>query len=261
MDEKDVTSLLESVRSGSMDIDTALGRLKTMPFVRSGDVSIDSHRSLRRGLPEVIFAPGKSDDQLIAAIGASVDTGDTCLVTRVSNDQASLIDSELSQFDPRHHPKAGMVVIRQGPVDDIGRGTILVITAGASDAPVAEEAAVTCESLGNRVDRAFDIGVAGIHRLLSQIHAIQAASVIIAVAGMEGALPGVVAGLAPCPVVAVPTSIGYGASFGGIAALLSMLNSCAGGVTVVNIDNGLGAGLAATLMNRHRNFDETTPMG
>lgn len=251
MDEIDVRNLLESVREGTLGPDEALGRLKVLPFQRTRDVNIDSHRRLRRGLPEVVFAQGKSDVQLVEAVRAALGADGSCIVTRVSPAQAALIQGDVDR-SAVHSEQARMVTIQKSPVPDRGRGTVLVVTAGTSDVPVAEEAAVTCEALGNRVQRTYDVGVAGIHRLLENLDAIQEASVIVAVAGMEGALPSVVAGLAPCPVIAVPTSIGYGASFGGIAALLAMLNSCAGGVTVVNIDNGFGAGVAASLINRRR---------
>ena len=254
VDENDVKALLDSVRDGTLEPGEALGRLKILPYQRSRDVNIDNHRRLRRGLPEVVFAQGKSDAQLVEAVLAALGGDGSCIVTRVSDEQATLIREKVDP-DAIHSIDARMVIIQKVPEPDRGRGTVLVVTAGTSDVPVAEEAAVTCEALGNRVCRTYDVGVAGLHRLLENLGAIQEASVIIAVAGMEGALPSVVAGLAPCPVIAVPTSIGYGASLGGIAALLAMLNSCAGGVTVVNIDNGFGAGVAASLINRRRPFD------
>ena len=256
MDETEVGRLLEAVRDGRVQPSHALKQLKTLPIRQSMDVNLDAHRRLRRGLPEVIFAQGKSDEQLLTAVRASIDGNETCLVTRVDPHQAELIRSQVGTENLEYSPVANIICIQPKPVVIQGRGTILIASAGSSDVPVAEEAALTCEALGNRTERTYDVGVAGLHRLLENFDAIQEAAVIIVAAGMEGALPSVVAGLAPCPVVAVPTSVGYGASFGGIAALLAMLNSCAGGVTVVNIDNGFGAGVAASLINRKRTFDQ-----
>jgi len=259
MDEGDILKLLHAVRDGGMAPEAAIEQLRNLPVTQVGDVAHDSHRSLRRGLAEVVFAQGKSDAQLADAVTAALSSGQNCLLTRVSPAQAALLTRILDGRDVQWHENARAVTVIQKPVTDLGRGEIVILTAGTSDVPVAEEAAVTCAMMGNRVRRVFDVGVAGLHRPLGHLDAIRSASVLIVVAGMEGALPSVVAGLAPCPVIGVPTSVGYGTSFGGVTALLSMLNSCAGGVTVVNIDNGFGAAVAATLMNRRRPFDAAPP--
>lgn len=252
MDPDAILTLLEAVRDGSATPAQAMQTLKHLPTRRLHDVAIDSHRSLRRGVGEVIFASGKSDTQIETAIRLALDAGPNCLVTRLEPPKAPGLLECFAEHAPAWHEEARLLsIVRKAP-GDLGRGEILVITAGSSDVPVAEEAALTCEFFGNRVLRAYDVGVAGIHRLLEHWESIARATVIIAVAGMEGALPSVVAGLAPCPVIAVPTRVGYGASFGGLAALLAMLNSCAGGVSVVNIDNGFGAAMSATLINRRR---------
>lgn len=255
MDEVEVGKLLQAVKAGAMTVEAALDRLRVLPAQELGSVAHDSHRPLRRGVVEAVYAPGKTDVQLLDAVRMSLDGGENCIVTRVTPAQAALLHQSLAGWDISHHSVARMVTIIQKPVADLGRGEVIVMCAGASDVAVAEEAAVTCSTLGNRVRRVFDVGVAGIHRLVPHLEAIRDAAVIIVVAGMEGALPSVVAGLAGCPVIGVPTSVGYGASFGGITPLLAMLNSCAGGVLVVNVDNGFGAGVAATLINRRRPFD------
>jgi len=255
VDEHDIRRLLDSVSDGSLTIDAAVKALKVLPVQTSGEIKHDSHRPLRRGLIEAVFAPGKSPQQLVDAVKAAVATGDNCLVTRVSQVQADMLIPKFESYNAAYNATARMVTILQKPVSDLGRGQILVVSAGTADQPVAEEAAITCSTLGNRTRRIFDVGVAGLHRILEVVDDIQNATVIIVVAGMEGALAGVVAGLAPCPVIGVPTSIGYGTSFGGIAPLLAMLNSCAGGLSVVNIDNGFGAALTATLINRKRVVD------
>lgn len=252
MDEKDLLGLLEDVGAGRRTPSELLETLKVLPARRMGQVVHDSHRPIRRGLPEVVYAPGKGDDALRDAVAAALASGENCIASRVSPGQADLLSRAFPGAVPRHHATARLWVAEPRPLGDRGRGEVLVLSAGTSDVPVAEEAALSCEVMGNRVVRAYDTGVAAIHRLLDHLDAIRRASVIIAVAGMEGALPGVVAGLAPCPVIAVPTSVGYGAALGGVTALLGMLASCAGGLTVVNIDNGIGAAMAATLMNRRR---------
>jgi len=252
MELPDLLSLLESVRDGRATPVQAAEALRTLPARRLGHVAHDAHRTLRRGVGEVVYAPGKDDTQLADAVRASLEAGGNCMATRVSPAQAEVLRAAFGGDGFTHHPLARVVTVVRRPIPDRGRGTILVFTAGTSDVPVAEEAAVACEFFGNRVQRAWDVGVAGIHRVLDHVDDIRAATVIIVAAGMEGALPSVIAGLAPCPVVAVPTSVGYGASFGGVAALLAMLNSCAGGVSVVNIDNGFGAAMMATLINRRR---------
>ncbi len=248
MDPTKLRQLLERVRAGEAGIDDALGELADLPFKDLGFARVDHHRHLRTGFPEVVLGLGKSAAQIGHIMAELARTGANVLATRVAEADVGAI----LQIVPlaRHEKLARALVIEQQPVVDIGRGTVLVVSAGTSDLPVAEEAALTARLAGNRVERLVDVGVAGIHRLLGSRADLEAASVIVVVAGMEGALPSVVAGLTSRPVVAVPTSIGYGASFGGIAALLGMLNSCAAGVTVVNIDNGFGAGYAAALINR-----------
>lgn len=256
MDEKDVRNLLEDVVSGKISVEEGVEKLKILPMKRLEDVTFDTHRSLRRGLAEVVFAEGKSDTQLLSAAKIALETGENVIITRISIDQARFLIFRLDKYNLVHHPEARMVTVVQKPVQDMGMGEILIVSAGAADLQVAEEAAITCSILGNRVQRIYDVGVAGIHRILQHIDAIRNAAVIIVVAGLEGALPSVVAGLTQAPVIAVPTSTGYGAAFGGIAPLLAMLNSCSGGVSVVNIDNGFGAGLCATLINRRRANNE-----
>ncbi|MDD5284779.1 MAG: nickel pincer cofactor biosynthesis protein LarB [Desulfuromonadaceae bacterium] len=241
-------NLLDSVRDGKTGVDAALERLRQLPFENVGCAHVDHHRELRQGMPEVIFGEGKSIAQIERIMTAMAAKGSNILVTRLDAGRAKEI---LSLFPAgNYHDDARCLILEQQPVERNGKGTILVVSAGTSDIPVAAEALLTAGFLGNRVDQLFDVGVAGIHRLLAQRELLSSASVIIVVAGMEGALPSVVGGLVNRPVIAVPTSIGYGASFGGIAALLGMLNSCAAGVTVVNIDNGFGAACAASLINR-----------
>ncbi len=252
MDEADIRRLLEAVREGRTGTDEALEQLKDFGIRRVGDVAFDAHRPLRRGVAEAVFAERKSDAQLHDAVAAALSAGGDVLVTRLAAGRVEGLRARFPGEDVQHSETARTVVVRRHPFVDQGRGEVLVLCAGTADVPVAEEAAITAVFLGNRVERGFDVGVAGLHRLVPHLPALRRATVAIVVAGMEGALPSVVAGLAPCPVIAVPTSIGYGASFGGIAALLAMLNSCAGGVTVVNVDNGYGAGVAAALINRKR---------
>lgn len=240
--------LLDGVKNGAVTTEAALSRLRTLPFEDMGCAVIDTHRELRQGFPEVILGEGKSAAQIITIIERLNANGSNVLATRV--DQAKA-DAVADAFPPvQYNKEARTLTISNREVEDIGRGVIMVISAGTSDIPVAEEAAVTASMMGNRVDRLYDVGVAGIHRLFHHRERINSANVLIVCAGMEGALPSVVGGIAARPVIAVPTSIGYGANFGGIAALLGMLNSCAPAVTVVNIDNGFGAGYAASLINR-----------
>jgi len=246
-----IRKLLKAVKEGSIGIDEALQRLRDFPFEEIGFATIDHHRAIRRGFPEVVLCQGKSPDQVVAIGRRIVEKGNILLATRVDQETAEKLKGEFPEAE--HNPVARtFVVYPEGKKDRVerGRGTVLVVSAGTSDIPVAEEAAVTAEVMGNRVERLFDVGVAGIHRLLSHREKLFSASVIIVVAGMEGALASVVSGLVDVPVIGVPTSVGYGASFGGISALLGMLNSCSAGVTVVNIDNGFGAGYAASLINR-----------
>jgi len=240
--------LLERVHDGQASVDEAMRDLADLPYKDLGFARVDHHRHLRTGFPEVVLGLGKTAEQIGHIMAELARTGANVLATRVA--EAS-VEAVLKMVPGARHEKlARAVVVEQQAIADIGRGTVLVVSAGTSDLPVAEECALTARLAGNRVERLVDVGVAGIHRLLGSRAALEAASVIVVVAGMEGALPSVVAGLTSRPVVAVPTSIGYGASFGGIAALLGMLNSCAAGVTVVNIDNGFGAGYAASLINR-----------
>jgi pyridinium-3,5-biscarboxylic acid mononucleotide synthase len=248
MTEKKIREILDLVAAGGLSSDRALARLKLLPFEDLGFARLDHHRGLRRGAPEVIFGEGKSADQ-IAAIGKRMlAAGVNLLITRLAPEKARMLKRKLRALDYRPDAQIGMIIRERMEVRT--HGAVMVLSAGTSDIPVAEEAALCAELFGNSVERLYDVGVAGLHRLTANAESIQRASVLIVVAGMEGALPSVVAGLVDKPVIAVPTSVGYGASFGGIAALLGMLNSCASGVTVVNIDNGFGAAFAATMINR-----------
>lgn len=248
MEQDRIRELLVRVRGGEVSVDEALQRLRDLPFEDIGLACIDHHRSLRRGLAEVIYGEGKEVDDILAIMERMLARGDNIMVTRLSKEKAEPIRAK---FPPSiYYAKSRVLTLLQNEPVIRGRGIILVISAGTSDIPVAEEAAVTASFMGNRVETVHDLGVSGLHRVLSHRDRLTAASVIIVVAGMEGALPSVVGGLVDKPVIAVPTSIGYGASFEGMAALLGMLNSCASGVTVVNIDNGFGAGYAASLINR-----------
>ncbi|MBR7081932.1 MAG: nickel pincer cofactor biosynthesis protein LarB [Oscillospiraceae bacterium] len=242
----DMRDVLNMVKSGEMSVDDALRHMKKAPFEDIGYAKVDLHRGLRQGTAEIIYGAGKTPEQFIGIADVMLKNEQkTVLITRLANDAAAEISEklELSYFE-----QAKIGIIGQMPEKD-GNGRILVATGGTSDIPVAEEAAVTAEALGNEVFRLYDAGVAGLHRLLAHMDEIMSASVIIAVAGMEGALPSVIGGISDCPVIAVPTSVGYGASFGGVSALLSMLNSCAAGVAAVNIDNGFGAGFLASRIN------------
>lgn len=242
----EVKSILEAVKNGEMSVDDALLAIKKEPFEDIGYAKIDLHRSIRQGAPEVIYGAGKTPEQVAGIISKMKEKGqETILVTRLSSDAAKLVGE---QHELTYYEDARAAVIGRIPPAN-GIGSIVVATGGTSDIPVAEEAAVTAEVHGNKVIRMYDVGVAGLHRLLSHMDEIMNASVIIAIAGMEGALASVIGGLADCPVIAVPTSVGYGASFNGLSALLSMLNSCASGVSVVNIDNGFGAGYLASMIN------------
>lgn len=243
-----VKELLDSVKLGTLAVTDALEQLRQLPFQDIGCAQVDHHRQLRQGMPEMIFGEGKTAEQIVAIIAALSDKRSNILVTRLDSAKAEQV---LRSFPAaQYHGDARCLTHEQQPLEQRGKGTILVVSAGTSDIPVAAEAIVTARFLGNQVEHVYDVGVAGIHRLLARREQLAAAAVIIVVAGMEGALPSVVGGLVAKPVIAVPTSVGYGASFGGIAALLGMLNSCASGVTVVNIDNGFGAACAANLINR-----------
>jgi NCAIR mutase (PurE)-related protein len=248
VDSESLRQLLTGVRKGKITVERALQRLQHLPFEDLGFAKVDHHRALRQGFPEVIMGEGKKPVEISAIARALQKHRANVLVTRLSPEKMT----PLRRLTPwlRYHPEARAATWIARPIRIRGKGVILVASAGTSDIPVAEEAALTAEMMGNRVERLFDVGVAGIHRLLENRHKLASAAVFVVVAGMEGALPSVVAGMVDKPVIAVPTSVGYGASFQGIAALLGMLNSCASGVSVVNIDNGFGAGFAASLINR-----------
>jgi len=245
----DIKNLLEAVKNGAVSIEDAVERLKTLPFDDLGYALVDHHRQLRNGCPEVIFCAGKSVSQVEGIVTNLLEVGNTnVLATRATEEIARAVRNIYP--DAEWNPSARTIVIRRQPVEKSGIGKILVVTAGTSDIPVADEAVVTAEFLGNEVERIFDVGVAGIHRLFAKLETIISATVIIVIAGMEGALPSVIGGLTDKPIIAVPTSVGYGTSFGGITALLSMLNSCANGISVVNIDNGFGAAYIANSINK-----------
>ena len=245
MDKDALRGMLDEVQRGRLGVDAALARLAALPFEDLGFAKVDHHRALRAGGPEAVFCPGKTPEQVIAIVGRLAEHHVNVLATRCEAPVATAV--EAAGLPCRYHAIARLLVVRPTRVD--GVGLIAVAAAGTADLPVAEEAALVAEALGNRVERLHDCGVAGLHRLLGERQRLASARVIIVVAGMEGALPSVVAGLVSAPVIAVPTSVGYGASFGGVAALLGMLNSCASGVSVVNIDNGYGAATMASLIN------------
>jgi NCAIR mutase (PurE)-related protein len=240
--------LLDRVRRGGTDVEAALEELRGLPFENLGHfATLDHHRPLRSGIPEVVLGQGKQAEQVVAIARRLAESGDKVLVTRVEPAMAEAVRAEMPELT--YHPLPRLLVLGRTPAEEKRPG-ILIVTAGTADLPVAEEAAMTAELLGNAVERMYDVGVAGIHRLLDQVDRLWQARVIVVVAGMDGVLPSVVGGLVSVPVVAVPTSVGYGASFEGLAALLTMLNSCAPGVGVVNIDNGFGAGCLASSINR-----------
>lgn len=242
----DIRKILEDVKDGSVSVDDALLAIKKQPFEDIGYAKVDLHRSIRQGAPEVVYGAGKTSSQIKGILDTMIKNEvKTILITRLDKEKYEEISTDI---DINYYEDARIGIVGKMPETD-GIGKIVVATGGTSDIPVAEEAALTAEVHGNIVVRLYDVGVAGLHRLLSNMDSIMGASVIIAVAGMEGALASVVGGLSDCPVIAVPTSVGYGASFGGISALLSMLNSCASGVSVVNIDNGFGAGYLASMIN------------
>ena len=248
MDKNILKDLLSLLKDGGITVDKALERLKNLPFEDLGFACIDHHRSLRRGLAEVIFGEGKDVLEILTIMERMNDQEENILGTRLSPEKAREL---LIRFPKgKYYEKARALTLINHPIEIVGRGEILIISAGTSDIPVAEEAAVTAKFMGNEVATVFDVGVAGLHRLLSHREKLMKASVIVVVAGMEGALPSVVGGMVDKPVIAVPTSVGYGASFHGVGALLGMLNSCVAGITVVNIDNGFGAGYAASVINR-----------
>jgi len=247
MNEESIRQLLESVRSGGMDVDEAVSRLRRLPFESIGFATVDHHRALRCGFPEVVFCPGKTTEQVREIFGRLAAAGQNVLATRADREAYEAVAADLP--DARYHDLARAITLRQAAARE-PIGHIAVISAGTSDLPIAEEARVTAEIMDQRVTCHYDVGVAGIHRLLAHGEELQSASALVVVAGMEGALASVVGGLVGAPVIAVPTSVGYGASFGGLAALLAMLNSCASNVSVVNIDNGFAGGYIASLINR-----------
>jgi len=248
VNEQKLREILQDLREGKTDVDTALESLRFWPYENLGFARVDHHRALRRGFPEVIFGEGKSAGQIAQIMGAMLARGANVLATRVDRDKAEAVQNEIKTAV--YHDTARTLTVRQHQPSGEGRGLVLVLAAGTSDIPVAEEAAVTAEMIGSRVERVFDVGVAGLHRLLDLRRQIREASVLVVVAGMEGALPSVVGGMVNKPIIAVPTSVGYGVSFEGLAALMAMLNSCAPGLAVVNIDNGFGAGYMAALINQ-----------
>jgi NCAIR mutase (PurE)-related protein len=248
MDPQWLNELLKNVQEGTTSIEDALERLRGFPYEDVGGFArLDSHRSLRKGFPEVIFCPGKTTEQIVHIVGHIREREGRVMAARASAEVAGAVQDAFP--DAVYHDAARVIVVG-GPAPQKGRGTVLVVSAGTADIPVADEAAVTAETMGSPVERLYDVGVAGIHRLLGNREQIMAANVLVVAAGMEGALASVVSGLVSRPVIAVPTSIGYGASFGGLSALLTMLNSCAPGIAVVNIDNGFGAGYTAHLINQ-----------
>ena len=246
MEQKDIRALLSAVKSGEVSVEDAVLQLKMEPFTELGFAKPDLHRGLRQGAAEVIYGAGKTPEQIRDISRALLDGGqERVLITRMSAEAAAVVSAAL----PLDYRAMGKIGIIGGIPEPDGDGSVVVATGGTSDLPVAEEAALTAEMLGNAVVRLYDVGVSGLHRLLAHAEEIMRARAIVAIAGMEGALASVIGGLADCPVIAVPTSVGYGAAFGGLAALLSMLNSCASGVSVVNIDNGFGAGFLANRIN------------
>jgi NCAIR mutase (PurE)-related protein len=248
VDRERLRALLASIEQGQVSPDQAMEELARFPYVDTPSARVDTHRALRHGIPEVIFAPGKTDEQLIEIARALRAEGQTVLATRVEPEQAATVLGALPGGD--YEAEARLLWFGPSEVEPAGKGTIAVVAAGTADLPVAREAAGVARRLGNKVEILVDVGVAGLHRLLSASDLLRSARVLIVVAGMEGALPSVVGGLVDKPVIAVPTSVGYGASFGGVSALLGMLTSCASNVAVVNIDNGFGAAYVATLINR-----------
>lgn len=247
MDKTELHKLLNAVAAGEVSPEDAALELKMQPIAEVEEYAkVDMHRGVRQGVPEIIYGAGKTREQILGIARTMLQNGQkTVLVTRMSHEAAEFVAKEL----PLIYNELGKTGVIGAMPEPDGKGKVVIASGGTSDMPVAEEAAVTAEVLGNKVTRLYDVGVSGIHRLLSHMEDIMSARVIVAVAGMEGALPSVIGGLADCPVIAVPTSVGYGASLGGIAALLSMLNSCASGVSVVNIDNGFGAGYMASMIN------------
>lgn len=248
MDQKQLEKILTDVKDGTLDVEEAVQRLRHWPFEDMGFAKVDHHRTLRCGFPEVIYCPGKTEKQVAAIFKKLAKTGQNIIATRADGFLYDDVERITKLDGLRYERDARMIVLEQKPIEN-PVGNIVIVTAGTADMPVAEEARVTARMLGQNVELVCDVGVAGIHRLLGNVEQIRAANVVIVVAGMEGALASVVGGLVDSPVIAVPTSVGYGASFEGLSALLTMLNSCASGVTVVNIDNGFGAAYAASMIN------------
>ncbi len=242
---QEIEEILKKVAKGEISIKEALDRLKVLPFIELGFATIDTHRSLRKGFPETIFCQGKTPKQVKEIALNLVKTGENLIATKASKEVFDQIKKVVPKA--KYFPESRLILIEQKKKEKVGM--VLVISAGTSDIPIAEEAALTAEAMGSKVKRLYDVGVAGVHRLLNYREDIEKARAIVAVAGMEGALPSLIAGLASCPVIGVPTSVGYGTSFQGLASLLAMLNSCAEGLAVVNIDNGFGAGYLASLIN------------
>ncbi|WP_201756845.1 nickel pincer cofactor biosynthesis protein LarB [Isachenkonia alkalipeptolytica] len=247
MKEKNIESILEQIKAGNLPVSEAMEQLKDLPFKELGYAKIDHHREIRNGYPEVILCEGKELEHIVGIVEHMLETGNNIFLTRASREVYEALEKITSDLE--YHPIPRIIVVKKREVEKT-ESVILVATGGTADIKVAEEAALTAEILGNTVERLYDVGVAGIHRLLKNTDKLQQANVIIAVAGMEGALPSVIGGLVDKPVIAVPTSVGYGANFQGLSALLTMLNSCASGIGVVNIDNGFGGGYLAGTINR-----------
>ncbi len=247
MDAEQLKKLLEQVKGGEIDVNEAVEKLRHLPYEELGFACIDHHRQLRRGFAETIFCPGKTTEQIVEIFARMAEKGDNILATRATE---QVYEAVVKKIPNARYVKAAKAIVLEQKQLTQTKNAIPIVTAGTADLPVAAEAKVTCEIMGQRTELICDVGVAGLHRLLNHLPKLQNANVIIVVAGMEGALASVVGGLVSCPVIAVPTSVGYGASFEGLSALLTMLNSCAAGVTVVNIDNGFSAGLTATLINK-----------
>lgn len=244
----DIRDLLEKVKNNDLDIDSAMKKLKNLPYEDIGYANIDHHRQIRNGYPEVIYCEGKSDEHIIGIISRMSEQGSNILGTRCREETYEKIKELYPNCE--YEELSRILKIQNKPIENIGKGKVVVVTGGTSDIPVADEAYYTAKFLGNDVERVYDVGVAGIHRLLNKMNILKSARVLVVVAGMEGALPSVVGGLVDVPVIAVPTSVGYGANFSGLSALLTMLNSCASGISVVNIDNGFGAGYLAATINK-----------
>ena len=247
MEEKYIEKVLEAYKNGSVSMEEAMTKLKELPYEELGFAKLDHHRKMRKGCGEVIYCAGKTPEQIAIIFERLLQHNDDVLGTRADKAAFEVVKERI--HDAEYHEQARIIKVERSKNKKVV-GNIVIATGGTSDIPVAEEAAITAEFMGNKVERLYDVGVAGIHRLLMNTDKIAHAKVIIAVAGMEGALPSVVGGIAPCPVIAVPTSIGYGANFGGLSALLTMLNSCASGIGVVNIDNGFGAAYLASMINK-----------